>query len=373
MTEPKIIVGDILESKAQTLVNTVNCVGVMGKGIALAFKNRFPEMFSDYVLRCKDHRMSLGKPYLYQYQGGPWILNFPTKSHWRSISKLSDIEEGLEYLKKHYKEWGITSIAVPPLGCGHGQLEWRIIGPILYRHLSQFDIPVEIYAPFGSAEAQLQGEFLKGGSVAGKVLHSNGSKERVPASWAALAAIVARILDHTYHWPVGRVAFQKIAYFASKLGLPTELEFRRGSYGPFSPQLKRVEASLINNGLLDEEPIGKMIAVKPGPAYARTIKAYQEEIEQWNHIIERVVDLFLRMRGREAEIASTVHFASAELLTAKQRDVDEITIFNGVKEWKLRRQPPLADEEIAGMIRNLNELGIIHAKLSKNLPIHEDF
>src|SRR5438128_2945626 len=97
----RILVGDILQSKAQTLVNTVNCVGVMGKGVALEFKNRFPDMYDDYVARCKAGEMRLGRPYFFRRLIPPWVLNFPTKEHWRSVSRLRDIEAGLEYLLKH--------------------------------------------------------------------------------------------------------------------------------------------------------------------------------------------------------------------------------------------------------------------------------
>ncbi len=144
------LVGNIFESKAQTLVNTVNCVGIMGKGLALEFKKLFPDMYEDYVARCKANKVRLGEPYLYRRLLSPWILNFPTKDHWRSVSRLSDIVAGLEYLEKHYHEWEITSLAVPALGCSNGQLEWRVVGPTLYRYLSRLDIPVELYAPYGT-------------------------------------------------------------------------------------------------------------------------------------------------------------------------------------------------------------------------------
>src|SRR5690554_4196489 len=131
----KVQVGNLFNSDAQTLVNTVNCVGIMGKGIALEFKKRFPAMFDDYVARCNRNEVKLGKPYLYKSLITPYILNFPTKDHWRSVSLLGNINKGLEHLLAHYQEWGITSLAVPPLGCGEGQLEWRIVGPTLYRFL----------------------------------------------------------------------------------------------------------------------------------------------------------------------------------------------------------------------------------------------
>ena len=114
----KVLTGNLFESNAQTLVNTVNCVGVMGKGVALEFKKRFPDMFDDYEKRCQRHEVKLGRPYLYKRLVPPWILNFPTKDHWRSVASLEAIVEGLKYLLQHHKEWGITSMAVPPLGCG---------------------------------------------------------------------------------------------------------------------------------------------------------------------------------------------------------------------------------------------------------------
>jgi O-acetyl-ADP-ribose deacetylase (regulator of RNase III) len=134
----EIKIGDLFNSKVQTYVNTVNCVGVMGAGIALEFKKRFPDMYNEYLDLCERGEVKLGEPYLYRSLIPPWILNFPTKNHWRSVSKLDDIVKGLEFLKAHYKEWDITSLAVPPLGCGYGQLEWRIVGPTLYRYIRNF-------------------------------------------------------------------------------------------------------------------------------------------------------------------------------------------------------------------------------------------
>jgi O-acetyl-ADP-ribose deacetylase (regulator of RNase III) len=156
----KVQIGNLFESKAQTWVNTVNCVGIMGKGIALEFKKRFPDMFEDYLVRCKSGEVKLGRPYLYRTLFYPWILNFPTKDHWRSVARLESIIQGLKYLLENYKEWEITSIAVPPLGSGLGQLEWRIVGPTLYRYLSRMDIPVDLYAPYGTPHEELQIEFL---------------------------------------------------------------------------------------------------------------------------------------------------------------------------------------------------------------------
>jgi O-acetyl-ADP-ribose deacetylase (regulator of RNase III) len=143
----QIVTGDLFTSDAQTLVNAVNCAGVMGKGLALAFKRRFPDMFRDYKNRCASGQVRLGEPYLFRRSTPPHILNFPTKDHWRSPSKLEDIVAGVRYLQDQYQEWGITSLAVPALGCGLGQLDWAAVGPILYSLFSEFAIPVSLYTP----------------------------------------------------------------------------------------------------------------------------------------------------------------------------------------------------------------------------------
>jgi len=156
----RILVGDIFKSKAQTLINTVNCVGVMGKGIALEFKNRFPGMYDDYVQRCHRGEVRSGVPYLHKTLFPPQIINFPTKGHWKSISRLSDIERGLQHLVEHYREWGVTSLAIPALGCGNGQLEWRVVGPLIYGYAKEMPIPIELYAPSGAHTKELTLKFL---------------------------------------------------------------------------------------------------------------------------------------------------------------------------------------------------------------------
>jgi O-acetyl-ADP-ribose deacetylase (regulator of RNase III) len=139
--------GDLLKSKAQTIVNSVNCVGIMGKGVALAFKRQYPQMFEDYKKRCFRQEVSLGHPYPYEISRDRIIINFPTKGHWRENSKIENIEKGLIYLVNHIEEWRIRSIAFPPLGCTNGGLDWDVVFSLMRKHLSPLSIPVEIYAP----------------------------------------------------------------------------------------------------------------------------------------------------------------------------------------------------------------------------------
>lgn len=356
-----VLIGDIFESKAQTLVNTVNCVGIMGKGLALEFKKHFPVMYEDYVVRCKAKGVRLGEPYLYSELPSPWILNFPTKGHWRSASRLSDIVSGLEYLEEHYHKWKITSLAVPALGCQNGLLEWHSVGPLLYQHLSQLDIPVELYAPYGTPQEETEIAFLSQSPV---------RSQKINPAHIGLVEIMVCIEREPYHWPIGRTIFQKIAYFATGLGLPTGLHFVRDSYGPFSSQVSPLLAQLVNSSLIQETPLGKMLALKPGPQYADVAQTFQAELAQWESIINRVTDLFLRMDTQQAEIAATIHFTT-QALQRETGFVTERAIFEEAKHWKQRRRPPLQDEDIAQAVRDLNLLGWIQAQPSPELPFAE--
>ena len=367
----KVLMGDILKSKAQTLVNTVNCVGIMGKGIALEFKEQFPDMFNDYVARCNRNEVRLGKPYLYKRLTPPWILNFPTKGHWRSVSRIEDIVKGLKYLLQHYKEWGITSLAVPPLGCGQGQLEWKIVGPTLYRYLNQLDIPVELYAPHGTPHEELQPEFLDQ-EIDIKPVEPGLAPERVKPAWVALVEILSRLEQEPYHWPVGRTTFQKIAYIATQEGLPTGLHYQKSSFGPFSPELKGVITRLVNNGLIREEQLGRMFAVKVGPTFEDARKAYMNELAQWESIIEKTTDLFMRMQTKQSEVVATVLFAANTLANRKKEQPSETEVLTEVMQWKQRRRPKLDDKEVAYTIRNLAALRWLKVKPSSDLPIPDE-
>ncbi len=364
-------IGDLFSSKAQTLVNTVNCVGVMGKGIALEFKKRFPDMYEDYVRRCKHGLVKLGRPYLFRHLVPPWILNFPTKDHWRSVARLSDIVQGLEYLERHYRGWGITSLAVPPLGCGEGQLEWRVVGPTLYRHLNRFGALVELYAPFGTPQDELAASFLAPSSRKDVMVGANAPASRIEPSWVALVEVLFRIEKDRYHRPIGRTTFQKIAYFATESGIPTRLQYRRGSFGPFAPELKGLIVRLVNNGLIREERLGRMFAIRPGSTFGDARRAYATSLERWHGVIERLADLFARMDTHQAELAATVHFA-ARTLPRRNGEPTERDVLNEVNKWKQKRRPPLDEAEVALGIRSLGMLGWMAVQPSVDLPVQEE-
>ncbi|MBN1408238.1 MAG: macro domain-containing protein [Calditrichaceae bacterium] len=368
----RISVGNILESKAQTLVNTVNVVGVMGKGIALEFKNRFPEMYKDYKIRCDKGEVVLRKPYLFKRLFEPWIINFPTKEHWRSVSRIEDIKNGLIYLIDHYKEWGVKSLAIPPLGCGNGQLEWEEVGPIIYQALNRIDIPVELYAPFGTPAEHLTPMFLDQSSLSSGNIRYKSSK--LNPNWLVMVEILNELEKNTYNTPVGRTIFQKISYVATASGVPTNLNFQQSSYGPFSNQLKQVITILANNGLVVEEKKGQMFKLRVGHNFEKLRLKYKDEIEQYKNIIDQTADLFARMTTDQAEITTTIFFSSKELKKKNGKtSISEKDILEYILEWKKRRRPPLDTKEVATAIRNLAMLKWLKVDFSPDLPVVEEF
>lgn len=138
--------GSIFNSKCQTLVNPINCVGLMGAGLAKMFSDKYPAMNRDYRQRCNNGEVVIGMPYVYQ-TADKTVLNFPTKNDWRKASKIEYISDGLDYFVSNYKDMGITSIAFPALGAGLGGLDWETVKQVMLEKLSNLDIEIEIYSP----------------------------------------------------------------------------------------------------------------------------------------------------------------------------------------------------------------------------------
>lgn len=150
--------GDLLKDDAEALVNTVNCVGVMGKGIALQFKNRWPSNFRAYEAACKAKAVRPGKMFVHGNGGlvrPRYIINFPTKDHWRGRSELRFVEEGLVDLVAQIRRLGIRSVAVPPLGCGNGGLDWAQVRPLIEAAFAPLDdVEVRLFEPSGGPPAK---------------------------------------------------------------------------------------------------------------------------------------------------------------------------------------------------------------------------
>lgn len=373
----KVLIGDMFQSEAQTLVNTVNCVGVMGKGVALEFKKRWPGLMLDYEKRCAQKLVEPGVPYIYTDILGASIVNFPTKGHWRSASRLSDIEKGLDIFLAHYKAWNITSVAFPPLGCGNGGLEWELVGPIMYKALSKIDIPVEMFAPFGTPASQLTAAFLNPQQprLFGESEQKGSKNQKLNPNWIVLLEVLYQLESQPYAAKVGRTIFQKICHAVTALGVDTELEFKKASYGPFSEQVQRLLGTLANANLIIEAQLGRMNALKTGPEYSNAREKFKDVLTSNDSKISKTVDLFSRIKNTEqAEEVATVFYAVSKLKEAQNlTTVPEREVFDFVLAWKKTWDNEAKREAIASAIRNLALLGWIRVSVSECLPLSEEY
>jgi len=260
------------------------------------------------------------------------------------------------------------------LGCGSGQLDWRDVGPLLYRKFQDIDIPVELYASFQTPKEQLTKDFLSStiSKQSGNGFRKAG--QTFQPEWLVLIEILYQIGKNPYHRPIGRVFFQKISYIATAQGVNTGFQYSESSFGPFSPDFKHAISIMSNNNLLIEKNNGQGFQYLPGEAYPKMREKHKDLINRYKKVIERTADLFMRMDTHQAEIVSSILFSSRKLKNGTSSiEVSEKDIYNRVMEWKKKRRPPLKEEDVATAIRNLVMLRWLNAKYSEDLPVSEIF
>lgn len=293
--------GDILAEDAEALVNTVNCVGIMGRGIALQFKRMFPENFKAYTARCKRNKMRPGEVFVFetgQAVAPRYIINFPTKRHWRGKSRIEDIESGLASLAKEIRARNIQSIAIPPLGSGLGGLNWA-------------DVRVHIQAALeGLDEVQIV-IFEPGGGPADGRINRSSTVPKMTAGRAALVGLMERYLRGLLDPFVTLLETHKLMYFMQAAGEPLNLRFTKGLYGPYAENLRHVLNEIEGHmifGYVDggDEP-GKQLELVPGAIEDATV--FLEGSPGTREHLNNVADL---IEGFESsfglELLSTVHW-----------------------------------------------------------------
>jgi O-acetyl-ADP-ribose deacetylase (regulator of RNase III) len=219
--------GNLLKQEdVDAIVNTVNCVGVMGKGIALQFKKKWPDNFKAYALACKNKEVELGQMFTFELGAlatPRFIINFPTKDHWRSTSKIADIESGLQSLVEHIARFDIRSIAIPPLGCGLGGLPWSEVKPLIVKYLGNIEnLKVRLFEPNDDIKAT--------------AIETNTAKPKMTAGRAAILALL-----ETYqlvNYGLSKIEVQKLAYFLQEAGENLKLQFQKHTYGPYADALR---------------------------------------------------------------------------------------------------------------------------------------
>ena len=332
--------GDILAEDAEALVNTVNCVGVMGRGIALQFKKAFPENFRAYADACGRGEVRPGRMFVFETGGltNPrYIVNFPTKRHWRGNSRIEDIEAGLADLTRLIRERGICSIAIPPLGSGLGGLEWGAVRQRIEEALRGFnDLRIVVFEPKGAPEA---GSMARGREV-----------PKMTSGRAALIGLMDRYLRGLLDPFVTLLEIHKLMYFMQIAGQPLKLKFAKAPYGPYAENLRHVlhavEGHFISGYADGGDAPNKPLELIPGAVEDAVTVLYRSH--QARQRFERVTDL---VDGFESsfglELLSTVHWVlEHDPVTSREDLVARVYGWNERKKRFSPRQIGLAADTL---------------------------
>ncbi len=328
--------GNLLEADAEALVNTVNTVGVMGKGIALQFKKAYPDNFDAYKHACDEKKLEAGKMFVFETRGlhnPKYIINFPTKRHWKDRSRIGDIESGLKNLADTVSQMGIRSIAIPPLGCGNGGLDWIDVFPRIHKTLEGLrDVRILVYAP-------------KGAPAAEDMLNKT-KRPRMTAGRAAVIGLMSRYGAAGYRMSLLEV--QKLVYFLQVAGEPLErVQFTRGKYGPYADTLRHVlnhmEGHFIQGYGDGANTPDTSIELLPNAI--EEAEAFLEDHRDTKKRFDRVTDL---IDGFETpygmELLSTVHWVATNDDMLARSDMD--AAIAGVKAWSPRKKEKFKPEHI---------------------------
>jgi O-acetyl-ADP-ribose deacetylase (regulator of RNase III) len=306
--------GDILVEDAEALVNTVNCVGIMGRGIALQFKKAFPENFKAYEAACRRRELQPGRMFVFttnQLANPRYIINFPTKRHWRGKSRLSDIEAGLDALVNEIEGRRIRSIAIPPLGSGLGGLDWSDVRRRIEKALSALDdVRVTVFEPKGAPDAK---EMVRSSEV-----------PNMTAGRAALVGLVHRYLAGLLDPFVTLLEVHKLLYFMQEAGEPLRLRYKEAIYGPYAENLRHVlreiEGHLVSGYADGGDVPDKQLELVPGAVDDAT--QFLEGDADTLARFKRVADL---VEGFETsfglELLSTVHWVATR---GEARTADDV-------------------------------------------------
>jgi O-acetyl-ADP-ribose deacetylase (regulator of RNase III) len=295
--------GDILAADAEALVNTVNCVGVMGRGIALQFRKAFPENFKFYEAACNRDEVRPGRVLVFEtglLTGPRFIINFPTKKHWRGDSRIEYIDAGLKSLIEEVRSRRIRSIAVPPLGCGLGGLDWNQVRPRILKAFSDLpEVSVLLFEPAGAPKPE---EMAKERRV-----------PRMTPGRAVLIELINQYLAAVLDPFVSLLEVHKLMYFMQEAGEHLNLKFEKGTYGPYAKNLRHVlsliEGHLISGyGDADDAP-SRPIELLPGASEAASqfIASHPETLDRFDRV-GRLIHGFETPYGME--LLATVHWVS---------------------------------------------------------------
>ncbi|NVJ01051.1 macro domain-containing protein [Myxococcus sp. AM009] len=326
----RFIRGNLFDSKAVALVNTVNCVGVMGKGIAYQFKRSFPLMFEDYAARCSRGEVRLGEV-THFHERGKTIINFPTKNHWRSASRIEDISAGLDALHRLIIHEQLPSVAIPPLGCGNGGLNWTKVKDTITSKLTNLRFTqIEIYEPVGQFESVVARE------------------PKLSLSHFILATLRVGLKRPT------KLGIQKAAYFFNIFSRTEFFRFTEYKFGPYcvaiDPMYNAIRDYLSFTGMNAEQMAQDGWARKlPGPEAAR--------LQAWAPAINAAISLCNQVGDQIEAVATTHAIIAREGTTTREQLVRDF--FN----WSAEKSKHFSAQDVFDAAELLKKQGLIHATL----------
>lgn len=335
--------GNILTSNADALVNTVNCVGVMGRGIALQFKKAFPDNFTAYERACKAGQVVPGKMFVFETcrtEGPRFIINFPTKRHWRNMSRMEDIEEGLRDLARVLREKNIRSVAVPPLGCGLGGLKWEAVRPRIEKALGGLEgVRAMLFAPSDAPAAAVQ---------------PSEEPFRMTPGRAALIELAQRYLSAVLEPDITLLEIHKLMYFMQEAGEYLRLRFVQAPHGPYAENLRHV-LRCMEGRMLDGYGDGGDAPEKPISIRQQAFSEAHALLAQNSDSMARVERVAVLIQGFESafglELLATVHW-----VIHKMNTIEPENIIRRIYQWGPQKKK-FSPRQIELAVGRLNECG----------------
>jgi O-acetyl-ADP-ribose deacetylase (regulator of RNase III) len=338
--------GDMFAEPVEAIVNTVNCVGVMGKGVALEFKNRWPKNFRAYKELCDAKKLKPGQMFvfdtneLFASEGPRYLINFPTKNHWREKSRIEYIADGLDALLQVIAKYRIKSIALPPLGCGNGGLDWKEVRPLIEAKLQSLrGVDVILFAP---KQASDDPEYV--------------NSDLLMTHPRAVLLKALNDLERFFDGSFDRVSLQKIAYFLQVLGVEFKLAFSRNLYGPYSETLKLAFIALEHRGMISGFLTGDRQTHVTNSGCAAADEFLSTHSPEASKVIDRLSKL---VQGYESpyglELLSSVHWLS--------RHEGHLSVDRIVEEmmgWSERKRNAFSVDAIRAAYERLKEDGLMH-------------
>jgi O-acetyl-ADP-ribose deacetylase (regulator of RNase III)/uncharacterized protein YwgA len=334
--------GDLLkQNDVDAIVNTVNCVGVMGKGIALQFKKKWPDNYSEYVRVCKAGDLRPGKVHVYPLEKSNlplFIINFPTKDHWKEKSKVEYIKDGLNDLIHQIKKLNISSIAIPPLGCGNGGLNWGLVKSLIEEAFTSHpEVKVKLFEP--------------NYSVTPNQLECNSPKPKMTFGRASILKLIS--IYRSMNYGVSRIEIQKLAYFLQEAGINLNLKFIKHHYGPYADVLRHALNKMdghfirgVGDGVVESEIEVIKSALNEANDFIDANQNSGLDIK-----LQRVADLIDGFQSSYGmELLSTVHWLA---LHENVKTADEA--FLKIQEWNERKRIIMKESHVTTAWQRLVE------------------